>query len=424
MLLLTGIIISLNILAWMSPAFCDFYVSRIHPFCLNTYARVIGWIPFSVGEWMLLAGVLVTAAAFAAVIFFLRAYMKGKRSGIRQEGKAVRRSAAYLAFYAEAVLVVMLIMTCNCLIAYHCTPLEEKYRFFPKETDSQQMEQFVNEADRNQVEESVDKADRNQVEESVDKAGSRQIERTGYTTEELGRMRDYLVHTVNRLAEEIPRDEYGLPVFTGDLYQTAAESMRRLGEQWEQLEGYYPKAKELRFSGFFSQQRIKGYFFPFSMEANYNGMMQEIHRPATICHEYAHLKGFLYEDEANMIGFLACLYSGDPYFCYSGYLSVLYYVDNAFYEAVGKNSEQYYSHVRISDQVRGDNDFLTEKSWKEVEERAVLRTEVVHQASTRFTEAALTMNGVKDGMQSYGRVVDLLLKYYDTVPEILSLPQE
>ena len=412
MLLLTGIIISLNILAWMSPAFCDFYVSRIHPFCLNTYARVIGWIPFSVGEWMLLAGILVTAAAFAAVIFFLFAYIKGKGSGIRQEGKAVRRSAAYLAFYAEAALVVMLIMTCNCLIAYHCTPLEEKYHFFPAVTDGQQMEQFVNQAGGNQEE------------ESMDQAGGNQMERTGYTAEELGRMRDYLVHTVNRLAEEIPRDAQELPVFTGNLYQTAAESMRRLGVQWEQLEGYYPKAKELRFSGFFSQQRIKGYFFPFSMEANYNGMMQEIHRPATICHEYAHLKGFLYEDEANMIGFLACLYSGDPYFCYSGYLSVLYYVDNAFYEAVGKNSEQYYSHVRISDQVREDNDFLTEKSWQEVEERAVLRTEVVHQASTRFTEAALTMNGVKDGMQSYGRVVDLLLKYYDTVSEILSPPQE
>ncbi len=329
---------------------------------------------------MLLAGVLATAAAFAAVIFFLFYWFFRKRilRGGRAD-RAAKLSGRYLAFYAELVLVVLLVMTCNCFIAYHCTPLEEKYGIFGEEE------------------------------------GQIRTERTGYTVEELGRMRDHLVRKANQLAGEIPRDEKGTPLYQGDLYRTAAESMGRLGEQWGQLKGYYPRAKELTFSGFFSQQRIKGYFFPFSMEANYNGMMQEIHRPATICHEYAHLKGFLYEDEANMIGFLACLYSGDPYFCYSGYLSVLYYADNAFYQAIGKNDEVYASHVRISDQVREDNAFLSEQSWREVEERAVLRTEVVHQASTRFTETALTMNGVKDGMQSYGRVVDLLLRYYDTV---------
>ena len=43
--------------------------------------------------------------------------------------------------------------------------------------------------------------------------------------------------------------------------------------------------------------------------------------PHTICHELSHLKGFMREDEANFIGYLACIGSDSPDFRYSGYLT-------------------------------------------------------------------------------------------------------
>lgn len=163
---------------------------------------------------------------------------------------------------------------------------------------------------------------------------------------------------------------------------------------------------------------MKGYFFPFSMEVNYNKLMHEINRPATICHEYAHLKGFMYEEEANMIGFLACINSSDEVFQYSGYLSVLNYIDNEFYKAIGKDKEVYLSHVNISPLVRSENIFLKAETWEKVEEKAVLKTEIVDKVSDKLSETSMVLNGVEDGVLSYTRVVGLLLHYYDGVSEV------
>ncbi|MFQ8979614.1 MAG: DUF3810 family protein [Waltera sp.] len=42
-------------------------------------------------------------------------------------------------------------------------------------------------------------------------------------------------------------------------------------------------------------------------------------KPATMCHELAHIRGYIYEDEANFIAFLACVESDDSTFQYAGY---------------------------------------------------------------------------------------------------------
>ena len=160
------------------------------------------------------------------------------------------------------------------------------------------------------------------------------------------------------------------------------------------------------------QQYMQGYYFPFSMEANYNDVMYIMNKPAAFCHELAHLKGYIYEDEANFIGFLACILSDDIVFQYSGYLSVLYYLDNDFYEAVGGDLDRYYAQERILPQVHTDNIFVKQEEWDRINGEALLDTEIVEAASDSFTEATLKLNGVEDGMISYSRVVELLLRYY------------
>mgnify|MGYP001018572649 CR=1 FL=1 len=65
----------LNVIAWHSTAFCDFYVRYIFPVWVNTYGRLSGIWNFSVGELMIAVGLLMTAAAvllgITAVIFRL-----------------------------------------------------------------------------------------------------------------------------------------------------------------------------------------------------------------------------------------------------------------------------------------------------------------------------------------------------------------
>ena len=175
------------------------------------------------------------------------------------------------------------------------------------------------------------------------------------------------------------------------------------------------QANLLATSEFFSQQYIMGYYFPFSMEANYNAIMCKINMPVTMCHELSHLKGIIREDEANFIGYLDCVDAEDDFFRYSAYLSVISYLDRDFYKAIGQNDEIYESHPAISEQVMVDKRFLTKETWDHVEETALIETETVKKVSNTFTETTLVLNGVKDGKISYSRVVDLLLLYYDGV---------
>ena len=173
------------------------------------------------------------------------------------------------------------------------------------------------------------------------------------------------------------------------------------------------------FSDFMCQMYMCGYYFPFSMEANYNDVMSIMKKPATMCHELAHIRGYIYEDEANFIAFLACVESDDVAFQYSGYLSVLNYVANDLYKTRLADPESYASAreavrpLQVLQQVREDNIFVTEAEWERINGKAVVDTETVDSVSDTLTDASLKLNGVPDGMISYNRVVELLLQWYD-----------
>jgi len=195
----------------------------------------------------------------------------------------------------------------------------------------------------------------------------------------------------------------------------AQNEMRRLGEKYDRLKGFYPRPKPFILSNFFSQQYMRGYYFAFSMEAKYNASMYIVNKPSTMCHELAHIKGFMYEDEANFLAYLACAYSDDDFFRYSGYLSVINYLERDFITAIGNDPAFYREQPQINDLVRRDNIFLTPEAWEQVEENAIFSTELVRDISNEILEVNLAINGVSDGVLSYGRVVGLLLMYYDGV---------
>lgn len=360
-------IVVLNIAAWSSAAFCDWYIARIFPIWVNTYGRFSSMFPFSLGEILLMLGVFLLAVAVIwapvlGICMLIPAYRKRK---MRRFTKA---AGAFYKGFGWILLCVCLVMTLNCTILYHGSTFNEKY---------------------------FGKVDRE------------------YSLEELVAVRNFVVERCNELSLQMERDENGDIVYSGDMKQTAIDTMQALGETYDGLSGYYPKPKVLHFSDFMCQQYMQGYYFPFSMEANYNDVMYITNKPATFCHELAHLKGYIYEDEANFIGYLACISSEDIFFTYSGYLSVLYYLDNDFYDAVGRNRERYTSEVMISEQVHIDNTFVKQEEWDRINGAAIIDTEVVEAASDSFTEASLVLNGVEDGMISYNRVVKLLLQYYE-----------
>lgn len=358
---LFGATVLINLIAWNSTAFCDWHVDWLFPVSVNLHGRLNSLFPFSVGERMILLGVLLLVGA--AAVGIMRIFVH------TQKAKYVARS--YYKMFAWIVLGVFMVMTWNCFILYHASEFDEKYM--------------------------------------PEKAGR------GYTDRELALVRDHIVEELNRLTDEMERDGEGYLVYREDTAQKAVCAMQALGEEYGQLAGYYPKAKPIGASDLLSQQYMTGYYFPFSMEANYNSRMYVVNEPATLCHELAHLKGFIYEDDANFIGFLACISSEDPFFRYSGYMSVLAYVEREFLDSIDRKASVYQKHPAIRQCVYDDDIFLTEHAWEKVEEHAVIETAVVKKASNQFTDATLKINGVDDGMKSYSRVVQLLLEYYDGV---------
>jgi hypothetical protein len=352
-----AMMIFINVLSWQSKRFSDWYVKNIFPFWLGSYGRFTSMFSISIGEVMLILGVLITLSVI--ILFLVNIISKGKYS------KAVK---IYGTFYAWLFLVVCFVMTFNCFILYHCTG-------------------FLSDSDASE----------------------------GYTKSELAALRDYVVENCNDLAIKIERDETGAASYKGDIIETARQAMVNLGEDFEQLSGFYVTPKYLTFSGFFSQQNIMGYYFPFSMEANINSVMYLTNIAPTVCHELAHTKGYIYEEDANMIGFVACIKSDDVFLQYCGYLSVLNYVNNEFYDSIDKNKTVYRQHIKISDLVSDDNIFLTKEAWEKVENNAVLDTDTVKNVSNNLMDTSLKLNGVEEGVLAYNGVVGLLLQYYDGV---------
>lgn len=371
-----GVII-LNYLAWRSREFCDWYIDHIFPVWLNTYARLTSALSISVGEIMLILAVGITA--FGIGFFIYNLIRRGKyTTGLLKYGRT----------YAWIVLVVGYVMTLNCFILYHATGFAQKYMV--KETGTMV----------------VDMSDTAVVE--VDIKG-----KSAYTKKNLATLRDYLVEQCNTLVDQIDRDEQGTAVYSGDLIAESVHAMEAMGQQYDRLSGYYVTPKYLKCSELFSQQYIMGYYFPFSMEANINSVMYITNVAPTVCHELAHTKGFIFENDANMIGYLACIQSDDTFLQYCGYLSVLNYVNNDFYKSVNKST--YKKHVRISDRVADDNVFLTREDWQAVEKKAVVKTSTVKKVSNNFLNTNLKLNGVDEGIQQYNEVVNLLLDYYDGI---------
>lgn len=357
-IILVVLVLGLNVTAWNSTAFCDFYIKNIFPIWVNTYGRVTGIFPISLGEYMLVAGVVCVFLVPVALLLCL----------IR---KVRRFAVGYLRFFAWGLALVCLVMTLNCTILYHASTFSEQY--LPEE-----------------------------------------IAEREYTLDQLIAVRNHVVAQCNAYSALMERDEAGNIVYDGDMQGEAIKSMQNLGKTYEQLDGYYPRPKPLAASDFFSQQYMTGYYFPFSMEANYNDVMYLMNLPATMCHELAHLRGYIFEDEANFIGFLACVQSEDIVFQYAGYLSVLNYLDNDFYRAIGRDSERYFEQERILAQVSVDNVYVTQDEWDRINAKAVVDTETVDEISDTFTDTTLKVNGVEDGMLSYNRVVRLLLQWYDS----------
>ncbi len=188
-----------------------------------------------------------------------------------------------------------------------------------------------------------------------------------------------------------------------ELSKTARSAYQKLNEEYQVFDYRTANTKPIFFSRLMSYTDLVGVYCPLTMETNVNTDVADYSIPSSMCHELAHFFGFMREDEANFIGYLACLYSDSIEFRYSGTLLALIHAGNQLADVDMDAYNELWSHY--SEGVVRD---LKQNSeyWKQFKETAV------SEVSTTINDAYLKANHQTDGVRSYGRMVDLLLAYY------------
>ena len=336
--------------ARMVPGFAHTYSITVYPVLVNTIGRFSSIFPFSLSE----AGLYLAAVFCILNLLFL-----------------IKKPLAALSRLFFLACLLLFLYTAGCGINYYRTPFSYEAGMVMEQSSAGELYSlclFLTE----------------------------QINSTLTETDHSG---DALKGLYPGQTEDTPLPSAAM---LRELGMEGVKSMKGLGTAYPQLSGYYPYPKPLMNPRLLSIQQLCGIYSPFTIEANYNREMPYYNIPHTICHELSHLKGFMREDEANFIGYLACIGSDSPDFRYSGYLTGWVYAGNALAKA---DLEAYYGLCgRLAPEAARDLAW-NNQFWDRFDGK-------VAEASTQLNDRYLKANNQEDGVRSYGRMVDLMLAYY------------
>jgi uncharacterized protein DUF3810 len=221
----------------------------------------------------------------------------------------------------------------------------------------------------------------------------------------VGELRDLalrLAQRANELRERSAEDGKGVMAVQGGWRSVLART--RAG--FDAVTGRYPilggsrvRPKPLLVSEALSWLGLTGIYSPFTSEANVNVNAPDSELPFSASHEASHQRGFAREDEANFAAYLACRFHPDPDFNYSGALAASIHASNALF-AVDRAA---WGAVEATRTPSVNRDLLALRAWSQA------HTGVLSRASMRVNDTYLRAQGQRDGVRSYGRMVDLLL---------------
>ena len=342
LLLLLPAAFLLDFAARQSADFAEWYAVTIYPVYAQFFSAITGVFPFSVGEFCLIA-----------LVLFILAYL------IHGVYKLIRHKEGRFAYSVRFLSVPVLIVTC---IAFLCvTNYGTNHRRYSFAAVSGLT-----------------------VRES--------------SAEELYDVCVYLINEANTLRENLPEDENGVFQLSNDVFLDADEAKSSFNSLHDTYSTLYTngKPKPVLFSEVMSYLDISGIYCPFTFEANVNVHMNDVLIPVTMCHELSHLSGYMREDEANFIAFLACLQSDDPEFHYSGVYLASVHAMNALLTVDSDlwNRADALKSDALRRDIRSNNAY-----WKQYETP-------VSEVSDRVNDAYLK------ALVSYARMVYLLLAYY------------
>lgn len=348
--LLPGIIaLALTMLARANSDACEHIFSRgVYPWISSVWGYLPSLTSFSVAQWVVVIAVVSIACM---LIYYIMRIITRRGERLRYLYRIVTSllAIASIAFFLYAML---------CGLNYYRLTFAQNEGFDVRESTTQEL---------------------------VDLCSELTVELNATRAEIGGDMQAHI-------------DERG--GFAGYAVRSIDE-MKVLAEQYTTLERpVYSQPKPVTlFSWLMSYGDITGMYFAFTVESNINTLPPFYTIPATMGHELAHQCGYMREDEANFIAYLACKQSGDPLIRYSGYFSAYAYALAALYQ-VDEDAARAVD-AKLSDAVRAD--YATNREfWASYDGP-------FRNFAQQANDAYLKANDQSDGVRSYGRMVDLLL---------------
>ena len=349
------------IAAYSSIGFANWYSFNIYPVIQNIFSFISGLFPFSLAEIavILLASGVVGLIIFSIVKLILKLIRKDRKK--KPLKPLILSAASTLSVIAASVAFVFVF---NCGINYYRSPFSEYSGI--------------------------------------------KIEQ--YTPEQVCEVLEHVIARTNELAHQLELDENGICIIPENHLETETAAMKKLAQQYPIMDAYYPHAKPVSIlSPLWCYTRIVGMFVPFTMEANYNTCDTPESIGHNICHELSHLTGFMREDEANFISYLACRESDDIYLQFSGYQATLTFLLNAYYPEV--DYEEYTRVYSLIDPIILNHNKNAREFWADYQTPVATVSETIN-------DTYLKINNQSDGTKSYGRMVDLVIaEYYHTKGE-------
>ena len=204
----------------------------------------------------------------------------------------------------------------------------------------------------------------------------------------------------------VQEDEQGVFKLSSELpdtLRTASRGYDAASLDYPLMAGGTIRPKGVWLSHYWSYTGITGLYMPLLVESNINIDQPEYSIPDAILHEMAHTRGFAREDEAGFIAFLAGIAHPDPDFAYSVLLDTTVRSMNALY---GVDKDAYNRVARLLGDGAWRDLAAGGKYWKQFEGP-------VQETSNQVNNAYLQANLQDDGVQSYGRMVDLVLAWHE-----------
>ncbi|GAA5222262.1 DUF3810 domain-containing protein [Membranihabitans marinus] len=162
-----------------------------------------------------------------------------------------------------------------------------------------------------------------------------------------------------------------------------------------------PICKELSPQGSLLRLNTAGFYFPYGSESYIDPGLHISQKPFVIAHELAHGYGVTDEGDANFLGYLTCLKSGDRFVQYSAELGLWLYMardarglDKNYQTKMWKN---------LSQKVQDD---LAARQMLDQTYPAIMPT-----VRDFIYGSYLSLNQVEGGLESYSRLVKMVITY-------------